>query len=233
MAEPMFSWSYSAIKAFKTCPRKFYHERVLKEYPFVSTPAAEYGKRLHSAIELYGKGVSELSSEFEFTRPYADNAKNVPGKKWWERKIAFTQNFEPCKYFDKQAWLRAQIDYMSVDGEKKIARVLDWKSGSSKYVDKSQLELMALVIMKVYSDVELVKCGLVFVQENRFVQENYRASDQTELWKKWEDDLIMMKGAYESGVWNPKQNGLCRKHCPVTSCEFNGSFTGGHPIGEE
>jgi ATP-dependent protease HslVU (ClpYQ) ATPase subunit len=35
--------------------------------------------------------------------------------------------------------------------------------------------------------------------------------------------LAKLAGAFEANVWNPKQSGLCRKHCPVKECEHNGA----------
>jgi len=227
MSKPRFAWSYSAVSAFNTCPRKFYNERVLKRYPFVSTAAAEYGKRLHGAIELYGRDATPLPQEFQFTKPIVDIVRDcVRGEKFWERKVAFKEDFTECTYFDKETWLRAQLDFLSVDMDSGVARVIDWKSGGSKYADTTQLELMALVTFKLYPQIEQVKAGLSFVVEGRFVPATYYAQKQEAYWMRWNEDLERMDAAYVSGVWNPKPNGLCRKHCPVTDCEFNGGYTG-------
>ena len=44
-------WSFSKIKAFEQCPKQFYHEKILKEYPFVETEAIRYGSAFHKAAE--------------------------------------------------------------------------------------------------------------------------------------------------------------------------------------
>jgi len=31
-----------------------------------------------------------------------------------------------------------------------------------------------------------------------------------------------LDAAYETNVWNPKQNFTCRAWCPVTNCKHNG-----------
>ena len=46
-------WSFSRIKAFEQCPKQFYHEKVLKQYPFIQTDAMRYGNRFHKACEDY------------------------------------------------------------------------------------------------------------------------------------------------------------------------------------
>jgi len=37
------AWSFSRIKAFQQCPKQFYHEKVLKQYPFKESEATLYG----------------------------------------------------------------------------------------------------------------------------------------------------------------------------------------------
>ena len=41
MSKPVTAapWSFSRIKAFEQCPKQFYHEKVLKQYPFRETEA--------------------------------------------------------------------------------------------------------------------------------------------------------------------------------------------------
>jgi hypothetical protein len=50
----MGPWSYSSIKLFEQCPKKFYHLRVARD--FKEDDNAEhllYGKRFHTAAEEY------------------------------------------------------------------------------------------------------------------------------------------------------------------------------------
>ena len=49
------SWSYSGIKKFETCPKQFYHIKVLKEYEEPPTEATLYGTQFHEAAEFYIK----------------------------------------------------------------------------------------------------------------------------------------------------------------------------------
>jgi hypothetical protein len=35
-------WSFSKIKAFEQCPKQFYHEKILKEFPVVETDALRH-----------------------------------------------------------------------------------------------------------------------------------------------------------------------------------------------
>ncbi len=44
-------WSFSRLKSFEQCPKQFYHEKILKAYPFVQTEAILYGNEFHKAAE--------------------------------------------------------------------------------------------------------------------------------------------------------------------------------------
>lgn len=51
-------WSFSKIKAFQQCPKQFYHEKIIKQYPFKMTDAVRYGNEFHKAAENYIQGKS-------------------------------------------------------------------------------------------------------------------------------------------------------------------------------
>ena len=48
-------------------------------------------------------------------------------------------------------------------------------------------------------------------------------ADEAVLWKPWLSKYAALEKAYETGVWNPRPSGLCRRHCPVVECPHNGS----------
>ena len=46
-------WSFSRIKAFQQCPKKFYHLKIAKDYSEPETEAMSYGTAFHLAAEEY------------------------------------------------------------------------------------------------------------------------------------------------------------------------------------
>ena len=46
-------WSFSRIKAFEQCPKKFYHLKIAKNYREPETEAMHYGTIVHEAAEKY------------------------------------------------------------------------------------------------------------------------------------------------------------------------------------
>ena len=59
-------WSYSALKTYETCPRKYQAEKVTKEVPFTQTDATIYGTELHLAAEEYIRDGKPIDPRFDF-----------------------------------------------------------------------------------------------------------------------------------------------------------------------
>ena len=223
MTAKMPAWSFSSIKTFDQCPRKYYHLRVAKD--FKEDQSAEhllYGTRFHEAAEHYIKGTAPLPEYFNFAKGVLDNLKQMPGEKLCEYKMGLTENLEACAFNDPAVWWRGVADLIILTDDG-VARVLDYKTGkSTKYADTGQLELMALAVFKHFPQVRKIKAGLLFVVANAFPKANYGRDDEPALWKKWLHDYGKMKHAYEADVWNPRTSGLCKRHCVVLSCSHNG-----------
>jgi hypothetical protein len=223
MAKP--AWSFSSIKTFDQCPKKYYHVKVAKDYEEdFSTEAILYGNEFHKAAEEYvSEVVSALDPRFAYAQQALDKLKGMKGEKLCELKMGLTANLEACGFFDKGVWFRGVADLIVLDREAGVAKVIDYKTGkSAKYADKGQLELMALAVFKHFPEVKVVKGGLLFVVCNAFIKDTYTIEQESELWKKWLIEYGKMEKAYEVDVWNPRPTGLCRAHCIVLECPHNG-----------
>jgi hypothetical protein len=215
------AWSYSSIKLFDQCPKKYYHLRVVKDVKEPPTDAIMYGKQFHEAAELYIRDGTPLPPQFNFVKNALDNLKQIKGDKYCELELGLTENLEFCGFKDEDVWWRGVADLVIVDG--KEARVLDYKTGkSAKYADTDQLELMALAIFKRFPEVERVKGALFFVISKNFIKDSYDSQNQDKMWGKWLAEFNRLKLAHKSGVWNPRPSGLCKKHCFVLECPHNG-----------
>lgn len=216
-------WSYSSLKLFEQCPRKYYHLRVAKDYTEPESEAMLYGTRFHEAAEFYIKEGRPLPPYFGFAKQALDNLKQLPGIKFCEYEMGVTEDLQPCGFADPNAWFRGIADLLIVDEEREEARVVDYKTGkSAKYADPDQLELMSLCVFKHFPKVKRVKSGLLFVIANAFIKSKCESANQDLLWDKWVTKHNKLKVALNSDTWNPKPSGLCRKHCVVTSCSHNG-----------
>ena len=216
-------WSFSKIKAFEQCPKQFYHEKVLKEFPVVETEAMRYGTEFHLAAEEYIRDGKPIPKKFSFAQDMLDSLNAKRGVKLCEKKMGLTENLEPCDFFADNVWFRGIADLLIIDVLADTAWVIDYKTGkSSKYADKGPLELMALTVFAHYPDVKKVRAGLLFVISKDLIKDRYADFDKSKLWEKWLGKYNAMKIAAETNVWNPKPSGLCKRHCPVTVCVHNG-----------
>ncbi len=217
-------WSFSRIKAFEQCPKQFYHEKVLKQYPFIQTDAMIYGNQFHKACEDYiGKG-EPLPERFMYIKDALDKLNQREGVKICEQRLGVTANLEPCTFGARNVWFRGIVDLAILDEDSGIGWIIDYKTGkSARYADKGQLELMALAIFAHYPKITSIRAGLLFVVANKLVKETYEVADRANLWEKWASNYATMEKAFEADVWNPRPSGLCKRHCPVTECAHNGS----------
>jgi len=228
--EPLFNhtgvsqmaWSHSALKEFETCNRRYHEAKILKKHPFEETKDTLYGKEIHKVAEDYVKKGTHIPSKHAFLKPIIDALIARPGKQYTEYKMALTNKLEQVEWWDKAVWVRGMADLLIVDEEKEAAWVIDYKTGSAKYPDTDQLDLMALQVMACFPKVKRVKSALVFVTHDRFIPTTVHADQVKRLWEVYRERVAKIDAAMASNVWNPTQSGLCKKYCPVLSCEFNG-----------
>ena len=215
------AWSYSTIKMYDQCPKKYYHLKVVKDVVEPPTEATTYGTAFHEAAEFYVRDSTPLPPQFNFVKSALDNLKQLQGEKYCEFEMGLTANLEPCGFKDENVWWRGIADLLIINGDE--ARVIDYKTGkSAKYADTDQLELMALAVFKYFPQVKKVKAGLLFVISKNFIKDSYSAENQDKMWLKWFNEYNRMKFSYENNIWNPRPSGLCKKHCVVLECPHNG-----------
>jgi len=216
-------WSFSRIKSFEQCPKKFYHLKVSKDYREPETEAMLYGTAVHLAAEEYIRDGKPIPEKYGYVKPVLDSLMRFKGEFLCEYEMGLTEDLEPCGFKDDNVWYRGIADLVILNREEKTAYVIDYKtSKNTRYADKGQLELMALATFKHFPEVETVKGGLLFVVCEELIKDVYHKTDEAKLWAKWLGDYKRMEKAFESDVWNAHQSGLCRRHCVVTECIHNG-----------
>lgn len=216
-------WSFSRIKSFEQCPKKFYHLKIVKDYSESETDAMRYGTELHLAAEEYVRDSKPLPERFWFVKATLDSLIAKEGDKLCEYEMGLTENLEPCGFKDKNVWYRGIADLVIINEDEQLAWIIDYKTGkSAKYADKGQLELMALAVFKHFPKIQKVNAGLLFVVCKRLITEKYNREEESILWEKWLSDYGRMEQAAENDVWNAHPSGLCKRHCPITECPHNG-----------
>jgi len=218
----MTAWSYSSIKTFDQCPKKYYHLRVVKDIKDEGSDATIYGQEVHKAAEDYISCGTEIPAKFAFIKPILDALNMFPGSKKCELKLGIKKTdagFEPCNFFDKEVWWRGIADLLIID--RGVAHLIDYKtSKSAKYADTKQLDLLAGAVFVHFPDLHKIKSALAFVVSNEFIHKEHKYDERDRYLSVFDGELDRLTTAEETGVWNAVSGPLCR-YCPVEFCEHN------------
>jgi hypothetical protein len=221
-----FSWSYSRLKSFETCPKRFYEVSIQKNFKDESEQLA-YGDKVHKALEFACKGKEPLPAGMEAYQPWVDYIRSRPGKLYTEQKYALTRDFRACEYFAPGVWFRGIADVVVVMGA--VALVMDFKTGRKDNIpDGVQLFLVAQCIFCHYPDVQRIVNRFIWLQEDsegltNFSEETFDRADMAAKWTNILPRVKTLEDATKSLTFPPKPNRLCARYCPVTSCPFHGT----------
>ena len=78
------AWSYSSLKTFEQCPRKYYHLKVAKDIKDGDTDATRYGTSMHTVAEEFIRDGVEIPAQFSYLQPALEQLKAIPGEKHCE-----------------------------------------------------------------------------------------------------------------------------------------------------
>ncbi len=213
----MPAWSYSSIKTFDQCPKKYFHLKVAKDVKDDPGEAADYGTAVHEAAELFITQGTPIPEKFAFMRPIVEPLARKRGDKLAEIKLGVTEELQPCSFFAKDVWYRGIADLLIVNGSK--AWLVDYKTGkNAKYADIKQLDLLAGAVFIHYPEVETINSALLYVVSHEMPRKIHHRQHLLSYMNVFEAQLDRLEAAMDNGVWNPNPSGLCG-WCPVETCE--------------
>ncbi len=216
-------WSFSSLKTFQQCPRKYYRTKILKDIREPDTQATLYGKSVHTAAEEFIRDGTPIPPEYEYMTPMLEMLKNIEGDKHCEVKLGLTQDLQACDFDAPDVWWHGIADLVIINEAKQLAYSIDYKtSKSARYADTKQLDLVALGIFARFPNIVRVKSALAFVVSKEFVKAEHHADMKIKYIEKPAQDVARIEAAIKNGVWNPVQGPLC-KFCAVKDCEYNRS----------
>ena len=213
--------SFSALKMYENCPRRYMHQRVNKEVQDEGSDASKYGERIHEALELRLRDQSPLTDE---TRKYeslctAIERESKDGELFVEQKMTLNKNLTPTEWFAPDAWFRSVLDVLMIHENQKKAFVLDWKTGKRR-PDFTQMEIFALQVFKHYPEVDSVTSALVWLRDYKMDTQVYKREQSNEMWAKIMARINRIYESLEHDTWPPKPSGLC-PWCPAKHiCDY-------------
>jgi len=216
-----FTWSYSALKNFETCPKRHYHYDVAKDIKDETFQQGE-GHLAHKAFEEFVRKGKSLPLGLVQHQEMLEKLTKLPGETYAEQKLALTSDFKPSGYFDKRVWFRTVVDFCNVQNNNAI--VIDWKTGRPS-ADMTQLQLLSATIFHYLSNVKRVKAALLFVNHNGAERAEFVRDDLPEIWNEILPRVKQLEKARRTEEYPPTPSGLCVKYCGVVSCPYHGRGT--------
>lgn len=219
-AKPSVAWSFSALNTYETCPKKYWHLKIAKDYKEdFSGPHAEYGKAVHKAFELRVKKNKPLPMDMRHFEKYVAKFAEAPGKKLVELQLAINEAMEPTGWFDKDVWCRAILDLAITNGNK--ALVVDYKTGKMKD-DFSQLRLASALFLLHAPEIEHVTMAFFWTKDKAITKEVSTRDECLQVFSSFVPRVARLNRSVELTEWPARPNGLCRKYCPIQSCPHHG-----------
>lgn len=222
MTKPV-AWSYSALNAFETCPRRYYLTKIEKSVHEPQTEATLWGNRVHKALELRITTNKPLPVGMEAYEGVAttvvDRAKG--GKLEAESKMALTAKFMPTTWFAKDVWVRGITDFTITKGSKVF--IGDWKTGKPT-PESAQLKLTAAITMHQKPYIQEVVNAFVWLKTGGVTHEKFTRDDLPSIWQEFMPRIERLNIAVAESKFPARPSGLCRAWCPVgkAKCEHWG-----------
>lgn len=214
--------SYSSLKMYENCPKRYYHQRITKEVSDSGSEATRYGERVHKALEERLTNDNELSQEtvkYESLCESIDSMKNHKdfNEILLEERLTITDSFTPTGWWSDSAWLRSILDVLILFKDKAI--VMDWKTGKRR-PDFTQLEMFALQVFAHFPHINKVTTSFVWLKDMKQDKRSYTR----ELSYDMQNDLVGRVSrillSLENDDFPAKPSGLCR-WCPCYEwCEY-------------
>ena len=210
----MIAWSYSRLKTFEACPRKFFLLNISKEVKDTGSAAMDAGQRDHKALQAAVETGAPLPPHLASCEPVVAQlrgAKDAGRQVLTEQQWAFTRDFQPTGWFDKSVWVRVILD-IAVIGTK-TAWVGDYKTGK-RDPDWDQLELFAASTFLTYPSVQTVHAQFLWTAHDTQDSEVFQRSQAPDIWGKFIPRVEKINEAEKTRIWEKRPARQC-DWCPA------------------
>jgi hypothetical protein len=229
---PRFTWSYTSMQEFITCPAMWAAKRFYKTIKEAETEQQRWGQSVHEANEKALKGAKLSSGDKKIidesgSEPYLNallNAKNSGAELMVEREMCFTEDLKPCGWKDwNTVWVRGKGDVLVFQRHKKKVVVYDWKTGKIKD-DVAQIELMLIFASWLEPEIETFDGKLIFLKYNKVLglPAPLNREQLQEKWAGFLSTVNQMQQAWNNESFRKQTNGLCRQYCGNRECPHCG-----------
>lgn len=224
MTEQVIKWSYSRLKTFKTCGRKYQNQYITREFEEPFNQQASDGTLLHEVLEHAGKSGTPLPSEWSHLQPTFDILQSVEGDKFYEHVLAYDINLNPTSPSSSERWWKGVIDWLCIRGAN--AFLVDYKKSTKpEWIPWDELEIFAIAVFVNFPHVNHIRGAMWGIDHKYFITREYERSGLNELMLKHYGEVYRLQESHRQDKWSATPSGLCKKHCPVKTCEHYGRGT--------
>ena len=224
-----FSWSYSKLKNFETCPYRHQQIDLDKVTPQPESDELRDGNEAHDALAKAVTG-APLPVKFRKYQPWVDRLTSRGNDEIFiELQLAIDEQARPVEWFAHNAWFRAKVDYLRLVSVAAgtIALAVDYKTGK-RSEDSIQLALSAACLFAHYPHIVKIRTEFVWLKEpfasveENTTREDFTLADMADLWRAVDPRVEALKYAWDTKEYPPNPGRLCRQYCPVTHCQYHG-----------
>lgn len=221
-----FTWSWSRVKNYEVCPRRYNAIDVTKEFKQEKTEQLDEGDRLHKAMALRVSADTPLPREFYYMERHAETLTAITHPLQivnTELKLAISKDHKPVGFFDRDVWARCVVDYLKIvpSNNYSLAHIVDYKTG--KLVeDDAQLVVNAMLVFGCFKDVVGIKTEFLWCKYNDSRSLTLTRKSIQPLWGNLMPRISKLEGAHINNEFPAKPNRFCEKWCNVESCEYYG-----------
>jgi hypothetical protein len=215
-----FAFSYSKLKNWRTCPKRFFHIDHKKDVKEPEGPELKWGNELHKAFaEHVAKGTPLPDTMVQY-QGILDRIKAFPGETFVEMQYCITKDFAPTEWKDwSGGWYRGIGDVVKIYNE--FAYVGDYKTGKVTE-DSEQLGLLAQCLFAHYPQLQAVRAEFIWLKEDAVTRATFRREEMPRFWAEIMPSIKGLQRAIETDDFPARPSGLCGRYCPVLQCGHNG-----------
>lgn len=216
-----FAWSFSRLRGYQSCAKRFYHVNVLKDFAEEESDALSWGNQVHAAIRArITKNTPLPLGMGQWENLCIDTLRRAKGGKvYTEQKLGMNREFGPSGFFDTSVWLRTVLDLLVIKNN--VALIIDWKTGR-KDEESVQLGLFAAVVFAHQPQVLACRSEYHWLGGGEPTRKDFRRGGMNEFWSGVLPDVTQLEQAFNTTTFPARPSGLCRKWCPVRSCPHYG-----------
>jgi hypothetical protein len=218
MAGVIPAWSYSFLNEYQICPKRTWHKYIGKDVKHETSAAAEWGNKVHAALDkAIGTG-SPLSGDTARYAPWASAFAGQPVET--EVRLGLRQDGSPCGWYDDDCAGRSKLDLILTPGDATI-RLFDWKTGKVRE-DNFELRVQAVFAQARNPEARQIWGWYVWLGEGPTgkLGEKHDLTDIETTWAEIDSRLHHIRTAAADNRWPAREGPMCR-FCPVKTCEFN------------